>query len=92
VDIVAAYDAAAADGVNVINYSYTGPRDFDNPIGFAQRGAAAMGVSVVAAAANSGPDGATVENIGMLLAGKHIYEWFASGSSWTLISVIFEPT
>jgi len=71
IDVVAAYDAAAADGVDVINYSYgataSTPNMFFNPVSLAQRGAAAMGVSVCASAGNEGPEAETVNNPGTLL-------------------------
>eukprot|EP00775_Hariotina_reticulata_P007536 gene7536-7746_t len=64
-DVVAAYDAAAADGVDVISYSMAAPAVaplFWDPIGLAQAGAAALGVSVVAAAGNGGPYAGSLES------------------------------
>lgn len=55
VDIVQAIDAAVADGVDVINYSISGGRDFIvSPDEIAFRNAAAAGVFVSTSAGNSG--------------------------------------
>ncbi|PPF56031.1 serine protease [Clavibacter michiganensis] len=61
-DVVAAIDQATADGVDVVNLSIA----FDGPaLDDEQRallGAASAGISVAAAAGNSGPDAGTVSN------------------------------
>lgn len=63
-DIIAAIDAATADGVDVINYSIGGgnPAGAGDPVQQAFFNAAAAGVFVAAAAGNSGPDDSTVDN------------------------------
>ncbi len=60
-DIVAGIDAAVADGVDVINYSISGPGNtFVNPVGLAFLRAARAGVFVAASAGNTGPGTSTV--------------------------------
>ncbi|MEU0089043.1 S8 family serine peptidase [Kribbella sp. NPDC006257] len=60
-DIVAGIDAAVADGVDVINYSISGPGNtFVNPVGLAFLRAARAGVFVAASAGNTGPATSTV--------------------------------
>lgn len=62
-DIVAAIDAAVADGVDVINYSAGGGETaHDDPVGLAFLSAASAGVFVAASAGNSGPTPGTVGN------------------------------
>ncbi|MEH1166270.1 S8 family serine peptidase [Micromonospora sp. CPCC 205539] len=63
-DIVAAIDQAVADGVDVINYSVGSMIEsgLDDPIQQAFRNAAAAGIFVSAAAGNSGPESATLDN------------------------------
>lgn len=60
-DLVAAIDAAVADGVNVINYSISGSTtSVADPAEIAFLRAAAAGVFVSASAGNSGPTASTV--------------------------------
>jgi subtilisin family serine protease len=60
-DVVAAIDAAVADGVDVLNYSVGGaPEGPLDPVSMALMGAAASGVFVSAAAGNDGPAPGTV--------------------------------
>jgi subtilisin family serine protease len=55
-DLVAAIDAAVADGVDVINYSISGTQlNFLDPVEVAFLNASAAGVFVAASAGNSGP-------------------------------------
>ena len=63
-DIIAGFDAAVADGVDVISASLGGdPMDyFQDPIAIASFGAVAKGVFVSCAAGNSGPGPGTVSN------------------------------
>lgn len=63
-DIVAAIDAAVADGVDVINYSVGGGEDtpHDSPVDLAFLSAAAAGIFVAAAAGNAGPGPTTLDN------------------------------
>ncbi|KAF8071305.1 SBT2.5 [Scenedesmus sp. PABB004] len=67
-DVVAGVDAAVADGVDVINYSVAGSDtptySFREVVMAAFMQAARAGVFVSAAAGNSGPDPATVDNPG----------------------------
>jgi subtilisin family serine protease len=60
-DIVAGIDAAVADGVDVINYSISGPGNtFVNSVGLAFLRAARAGVFVATSAGNTGPGVSTV--------------------------------
>lgn len=60
-DIVAAVEAAVADGVDVLNYSISGSLDSSiSPEELAFMNAATAGVFVAASAGNSGPDASTV--------------------------------
>lgn len=60
-DLVAAIDAAVADGVNVINYSISGSTtSVTDPAEQAFLNAAGAGVFVAASAGNSGPTASTV--------------------------------
>jgi len=62
-DLVAAIDAAVADGVDVINYSISGTStNFVDPVEVAFLNAASAGVFVSAAAGNSGPTASTVNH------------------------------
>jgi len=62
-DLVAAIDAAVADGVDVINYSISGTTtNFVDPVEVAFLNAANAGVFVSAAAGNSGPTASTVNH------------------------------
>jgi subtilisin family serine protease len=61
-DIVAAIDAAVADGVDVINYSVGDNVDSFGPEELSFLEAAAAGVFVSAAAGNAGPAPSTVDN------------------------------
>ena len=64
-DIVAAFDQAVADGVDVINVSLKGSQvSFREPVGIAMLYAADAGVFVAAAAGNDGPADSSVGNIG----------------------------
>ncbi|PIA31035.1 hypothetical protein AQUCO_05300103v1 [Aquilegia coerulea] len=65
VDIIAAYDKAVEDGVDIISFSLGGPAHpyHLDPIAIAQFGAMANNVLVSASAGNSGPSSASVENI-----------------------------
>ncbi|GAA1638147.1 S8 family peptidase [Actinoplanes couchii] len=61
VDLVAAINAAVADGVDVINYSISGSTtSFVDPVELAFLNAANAGVFVAASAGNSGPAASTV--------------------------------
>lgn len=61
VDLVAAINAAVADGVDVINYSISGSTSsFVDPVELAFLNAANAGVFVAASAGNSGPTASTV--------------------------------
>ncbi|TDO41919.1 peptidase inhibitor I9 [Paractinoplanes brasiliensis] len=61
VDLVAAINAAVADGVDVINYSISGSTSsFVDPVELAFLNAANAGVFVAASAGNSGPGASTV--------------------------------
>ncbi|WP_328474566.1 S8 family serine peptidase [Actinoplanes sp. NBC_00393] len=61
VDLVAAINAAVADGVDVINYSISGSTSsFVDPVELAFLNAANAGVFVAASAGNSGPAAGTV--------------------------------
>ncbi|WP_081423135.1 S8 family serine peptidase [Leifsonia xyli] len=63
-DIVAAVQQAILDGVDVINYSVGGDNTtYLSPVGLAFLDAYAAGISVNAAAGNSGPDASTVGNM-----------------------------
>ncbi len=62
VDIVAAVDAAVADGADVINFSVGDNVDGFGPEELAFLNAAAAGVFVSAAAGNAGPGPSTVDN------------------------------
>jgi hypothetical protein len=74
-DIVAAIDAAVADGVDVINYSISGSgSSYVNATGLAFLRAAKAGVFVATSAGNTGPGGATV--------GK-TYPWVTSVANGT---------
>ena len=75
-DLVAAIDAAVADGVDVINYSISGTRtNFLDPVSVSFLFAADAGVFVAASAGNSGPTTSTVAHPGPWLttvaAGTH---------------------
>lgn len=75
-DLVAAIDAAVADGVDVINYSISGTRtNFRDPVQIAFLFAADAGVFVAASAGNSGPASSTVAHpspwITTVAAGTH---------------------
>ena len=60
-DLVAAIDQAVADGVDVINYSISGPTDTVlESAEIAFEGAAEAGIFVAASAGNSGPGASTV--------------------------------
>lgn len=63
-DIIAGFDSAVADGVDVISVSLGGdPVDyFQDPIAIASFGAVTKGVFVSCAAGNSGPGAGTVSN------------------------------
>ncbi len=63
-DIVAAIDAAVADGVDVINYSVGGSAESRHidPVQLAFLSAASAGVFVAASAGNSGPAAASMDN------------------------------
>jgi subtilisin family serine protease len=63
-DLVAAVNQAIADGVNVINYSISGGTAYDDAVEAAFLDAYAAGISVNAAAANSGPAPGTVNHVG----------------------------
>jgi len=76
VDLVAAIDAAVADGVDVINYSISGTTtNFRDPSEIAFLFAAQAGVFVAASAGNSGPTVSTVAHpspwITTVAAGTH---------------------
>ena len=78
-DIVAAFDQAVADGVDVINVSLQGSRvNFREPVGIAMLYAAAADVFVAAAAGNDGPADSSVGNIApwvtTVAAGTHSRE------------------
>ncbi|TDW23899.1 S8 family serine peptidase [Kribbella kalugense] len=74
-DIVAAIDAAVADGVDVINYSISGSgSSYVNATGLAFLRAAKAGVFVASSAGNTGPGEATV--------GK-TYPWVTSVANGT---------
>lgn len=61
VDLLAAVDDAVADGVDVLNYSISGPTDTVlDPVEFAFEGAAEAGIFVAASAGNEGPGPSTV--------------------------------
>ncbi|MFF2328629.1 MULTISPECIES: S8 family peptidase [unclassified Streptomyces] len=64
-DIVAAIDQAATDGVDVINFSAGNALEtgINTPVQEAFRAAAAAGIFVSAAAGNTGPDTATLDNV-----------------------------
>jgi hypothetical protein len=75
-DLVAAIDAAVADGVDVINYSISGTQtNFADPAEIAFLFAAQAGVFVAASAGNSGPTASTVAHpspwITTVAAGTH---------------------
>ena len=75
-DLVAAIDAAVADGVDVINYSISGSQtNFADPAEIAFLFAADAGVFVAASAGNSGPIPSTVAHpspwITTVAAGTH---------------------
>lgn len=75
-DLVAAIDAAVADGVDVINYSISGSQtNFADPAEIAFLFAADAGVFVAASAGNSGPTASTVAHpspwITTVAAGTH---------------------
>ncbi|XP_065864503.1 subtilisin-like protease SBT5.4 [Euphorbia lathyris] len=63
-DILAGYDAAISDGVNVISVSLGGDSSefFQDPIAIGAFHAVQKGITVVASAGNSGPDPWTVSN------------------------------
>ncbi|KAG8070393.1 hypothetical protein GUJ93_ZPchr0006g42106 [Zizania palustris] len=64
-DILAAFDAAIHDGVNVLSISLGGdPTDyFDNGLAIGSFHAVRRGISVVCSAGNSGPSPGTVSNV-----------------------------
>lgn len=75
-DLVAAIDAAVADGVDVINYSISGSQtNFADPAEIAFLFAADAGVFVAASAGNSGPAASTVAHpspwVTTVAAGTH---------------------
>lgn len=75
-DLVAAIDAAVADGVDVINYSISGTQtNFRDPVEIAFMYAAAAGIFVAQSAGNSGPTASTVAHPGpwttTVAAGTH---------------------
>jgi len=75
-DTVAAIDDAAADGVDVINFSISGSRtSFVDPVELAFLRAADAGVFVAASAGNSGPTASTVAHnspwVTTVAAGTH---------------------
>ncbi|QNN53782.1 S8 family serine peptidase [Nocardioides mesophilus] len=61
-DLVAAVDAAVADGVDVLSYSVEGSADPVDSVGLAFLGAASANVFVAASAGNDGPAAGTVGN------------------------------
>lgn len=74
-DIVAAIDQAVADGVDVINYSFSGTQtDYLDAVEVAYLFAARDGVFVSTSAGNSGPAASTV---------AHITPWLASVAAGT---------
>jgi subtilisin family serine protease len=74
-DIVAAIDQAVADGVDVINYSFSGTRtNYLDAVEVSYVFAARDGVFVATSAGNSGPDASTV---------AHISPWLASVAAGT---------
>jgi subtilisin family serine protease len=62
-DNMAAIDAAVADGVDVINYSISGPATINDPVYIAALNASQAGIFFAAAAGNSGPTFGSVSNI-----------------------------
>ena len=61
IDLMAAVDQAVADGVDVLNYSISGPTDTVlDPVELAFEGAAEAGIFVAASAGNDGPGPSTV--------------------------------
>jgi hypothetical protein len=62
-DSMAAIDQAILDGVDIINYSIGNSDDLDTPVYTAGLRATQAGIFFAAAAGNSGPDAATVDNI-----------------------------
>lgn len=80
-DILKAIDDAVADGVDVINFSVSGPQtDFLDPVDIGYFNATAAGIFVAASAGNSGP-GNQVAHIGPWLttvaASTHDRQWIA---------------
>jgi subtilisin family serine protease len=74
-DIVAAIDQAVADGVDVINYSFSGTQtNYLDAVEVAYLFAARDGVFVATSAGNSGPTASTV---------AHISPWLASVAAGT---------
>ncbi len=61
-DVVAAVDAAVADGVDVLDYSVSGSADPVDSVGRAFLGATSAGVFVAASGGNDGPAPGTVGN------------------------------
>ncbi|MCW2803949.1 MAG: putative family peptidase [Propionibacteriaceae bacterium] len=63
-DLVAAIEAAVADGVDVINYSIGGAQESSpmDPVGLAFMSAASAGIFVAASAGNRGPGASTLDN------------------------------
>ncbi|HWJ81255.1 MAG TPA: S8 family serine peptidase [Nocardioides sp.] len=61
IDLLSAVEDAVADGVDVINYSISGPTDTVlDPVEFAFEGAAEAGIFVATSAGNEGPGPSTV--------------------------------
>lgn len=63
-DLVAAFDQAVADGVDVINYSVGSSSESrpDDPVELAMLSAASAGIFVAASAGNSGPGASTLDH------------------------------
>jgi hypothetical protein len=63
-DLVAAVNQAIADGVDVINYSISGGFSYEDPVESSFLDAYAAGISVEAAAGNTGPAAGTANHVG----------------------------
>ena len=75
-DITAAIDASVADGVDVLNFSISGPRTLAvEPIADAFRTAAQVGIFVAVSAGNEGPGSFTV---------AHNYPWVNTTAASTV--------
>ena len=61
-DVLAAIDAAIADGVDVINFSISAADDPTSPVQLAFLAAASAGIFVATSAGNSGPGASTVQS------------------------------